>query len=539
MRDADPRTTDFDWWIPAYQRAVDVLSDPACKGIRIRVTGLAGCGHHEPTDDPATLERYAREIGADASYSGVSGNGRVEFPIGDDGEAPAKALISGDDGDLLSLNSLNSQPGTRNVHPEKLWPSPLDGVAYYGLTGELVRAIEPHTEADPVALMIQFLTAFGNVVGRGATFAVDGSVHHMNLFVVLMGRTSKGRKGTSWGHVLNVFGSVSPDWARDHIVSGLSSGEGLIWAVRDPIEKTVPIKDKGRHTGECETVVVDKGVEDKRLLVQEAEFASVLKVIAREGNTLSPIIRQAWDRGSLRSLTKNSPARATDAHISIVGHITAEELLRSLTETEMSNGFANRFQWFCVQRSKLLPEGGNIASVDFSSINRRLSEAIAWAACDVRIHKGSDAREIWRAVYPTLSEGHPGLVGATISRSEAQVLRLACLYALLDCSDVISRDHLLAALALWDYSEQSVRFVFGHAVGDPTSDRILEFLQAQSGGMTRTQISDALGRHVKSAAIDNALARLAQQGLVDQSTEETNGRPAERWLLVGAAQKAK
>lgn len=438
-------------------------------------------------------------------------------------------------GDLNSHSSLLSQPSTRNASPEPKWPSPLDGVAYYGLAGDIVRAIGPHTEADSVALLVQLLTAFGNVVGRGPTYTVDGSVHHMNLFVVLMGQTSKGRKGTSWSHILNVFDAASPDWARDHIVSGLSSGEGLIWAVRDPIEKTVPIKVKGRHTDEFETAIFDQGVEDKRLLVQEAEFASVLKVIAREGNTLSPIVRQAWDRGSLRSLTKNSPARATNAHISIVGHITVEELRKNLTETEVSNGFANRFQWFCVERSKLLPEGGDIASVDFSSINARFNEAISWASRDMQMKKGSEALAIWRDVYPGLSEAQPGLVGAMISRSEAQVLRLACLYALLDCSNVISQDHLLAALALWEYSEQSVRFVFRHAVGDPIVDRILEALRTHPKGMTRTQISDALGRHVKSADINIGLSRLDEQGKASCSSEDTGGRSAERWILVAGA----
>ena len=76
---------------------------------------------------------------------------------------------------------------------------------------------------------------------------------------------------------------------------------------------------------EYKTVVIDDGVLDKRLFVIESEFANVLKVMAREGNTLSPVLRRAWDTGDLRTLTKNSPARATGAHISIIGHITRQE----------------------------------------------------------------------------------------------------------------------------------------------------------------------------------------------------------------------
>jgi len=105
--------------------------------------------------------------------------------------------------------------------------------------------------------------------------------------------------------------TVDPDWAQDRVASGLSSGEGLIWAVRNEVRKRVPVKSKGRHTGEYDEVVEHEGINDKRLLVMEGEFANALKVMQREGNTLSPVIRSAWDSGNLRSLTKNSPAVAT------------------------------------------------------------------------------------------------------------------------------------------------------------------------------------------------------------------------------------
>src|SRR5581483_4114637 len=100
---------------------------------------------------------------------------------------------------------------------------------------------------------------------------------------------------------------------------------GLIWHVRDPIEKREPVRERGRPP-RYETVVADPGEEDKRLLVVEPEFANVLKQTERQGNTLSALLRQAWETGTLQTLTKNSPAKATGAHISVIGHITADEL---------------------------------------------------------------------------------------------------------------------------------------------------------------------------------------------------------------------
>jgi len=79
------------------------------------------------------------------------------------------------------------------------WPQPLAEEAFYGLAGDIVRTIKPHTEADPAALMIQLLATFGNVVGRKAHFMVEATPHHLNLFAVVVGDTAKSRKGTSWG----------------------------------------------------------------------------------------------------------------------------------------------------------------------------------------------------------------------------------------------------------------------------------------------------------------------------------------------------
>src|SRR5688572_22566694 len=112
----------------------------------------------------------------------------------------------------------------------------------------------------------------------------------------------------------------------------------------------------------------DPGVADKRLLVIESEFSSPLRMLTRDGNILSPVGREAWDSGDLRILTKNEPARATGAHISIVGHISADELRKELTTNDKANGFGNRFIWACVKRSQCLPEGGQVDSTQLEPL---------------------------------------------------------------------------------------------------------------------------------------------------------------------------
>lgn len=414
------------------------------------------------------------------------------------------------------------------------WPeaSPLE--AFHGLAGDFVRTVEPHTEADPVALLGQFLTYFGNVIGPlGPYYRVEGDYHHLKLFVNLVGDTSKARKGTSHGHIQNIYRQVAPEWTKTRIMGGLSSGEGLIWGVRDPITKREPVKDKGKHTGEYQEVEIDPGEADKRLLVYEPEFATVLKVTGREGNTLSDVIRKAWDGTDLRTLTKNNPAKATGAHISIIGHITAEELRRYLDKTEMANGFGNRFIWLCVKRSKILPHGGGMETVNFSPLIQRLTGAVNFARKTGLVGMAPETMKLWEAVYGPLSEGKPGLTGALIARGEAQVVRLASIYALLDQSRLILPEHLKAALALWAYAEASVRFIFGKALGDPVADQIRRALKTATKGLTRTEISNLLGRNVQAGRIGAALDLLHRHNLARvEPITDTGGRTAERWFYV-------
>ena len=417
-----------------------------------------------------------------------------------------------------------SPPGSAERNGSALgvqrWPV-LSDDAYQGLPGHIVRAIEPHTEADPVAVLVSLLSAFGNACGRGAFFRVGADRHHPKINAALVGETSKGRKGMSWGFVRDLMHAVDPFWAEERVENGLSSGEGLIYQVRD--QRMGVNKDGG-------TVVEDPGADDKRLFVLEGEFAGVLKVATREGNTLSAIIRSAWDAGKLSTLTKNSPMKATDSHVSIVGHVTKAELVRLLSDSDVHNGFANRFLWVCVKRSKILPFGGQWEGQDVASVVSLLGEVLRFAKEAGEMSWGESARPLWVEHYPGLSEGAPGLLGAVTSRSEAQVLRLACVYALIDSSVTIEEEHLRAALAVWNYAEASARYVFGEATGDTVADRIEEMLSEAPAGMTRAEIRDAFGRNQSSERIGRALELLEKHGRAFKETEPTGGRPAERWF---------
>ena len=406
---------------------------------------------------------------------------------------------------------------------------------FHGLAGDIVRLIAPETEADPVALLVQLLAAFGSALGRTAHFTAEADKHYGNLFMVLVGVSSKGRKGTSWGRIHRLMQLAAPHWEMNCLQSGLSTGEGLIWYVRDPINKLV----KNKATGEMEPEIVDPGNPEKRVLVQESEYASVLRVAGRKENTLSAVLRDAWDKGRLQTMTKNSAAKATGAHVSVIGHVTDDELRRELSSTEAGNGFANRFLWVCAKRSQELPEGGCLDESELLPLVARLSAAIDTGRQRNELRRDDDARSLWYGVYHELSAGGPGLAGAVTSRAEAQTMRLALLYALLDGADCIRREHLKAALAVWDYVEASARYVFGDSLGDPMADDILRALKAAPGGLSRNDLRELFQRHQSSERVGQALALLAQhnRACVEMKTD-TGGRPAERWFAVQVRKEA-
>jgi hypothetical protein len=395
------------------------------------------------------------------------------------------------------------------------WPAQPDPTVYHGLVGEIVNTIAPETEADPVAILSQLLVAFGAATGRGAWFGVEATRHHPNEFLVLIGDSARARKGSSWDHVHRLIAGADPAITA-RILTGLSSGEGLIHAVRDPAGQ-------------------DPGATDRRLLVIEPEFVSVLKNVSREISTLSPTLRSAWDGRPLAILTRTAPARATDAHISVIGHITATELRHHIHPVELANGLLNRFLLLGCRRVRLLPEGGNPDPLGRTGLDRRLQATLNTARHAGQIRLSPAARHAWADTYQQLAQPQTGIAGAIAARAEAHTIRLALLYALTDNAREIQPVHLNAALALWNYAQRSASWALERSTGNPLARQIHAALtHALPGGLTRTQLRDLLHRNPTTHQLDHALAALADDGKITSSRVLTAGRPAELWTAAAA-----
>ncbi len=283
-------------------------------------------------------------------------------------------------------------------------------------------------------------------------------------------------------------------------------------------------------------MIADAGVADKRLLAFEPEFARVLAVMYREGNTLSMILRDLYDGASkARSSPKANPILATGAHFGMIGQITPEELSRKRHEVELFNGFANRFLWILTKRKTSLPNPPAYTEAAAEEHAALWSAAIAKARSVGEITRDEEAAQVWDQVYEPLRtgmrDGKPSRSGMALdvcARAHVHVMRHALTFAALDGSSVMTAKHQEAALAIWDYAEASAMYLFGHVSGDPIAEVIADALVAR-GPLTRTQISQLFNRHVESGAIQTALDTLAASGRGRMWKEQTSGGPREMW----------
>lgn len=395
---------------------------------------------------------------------------------------------------------------------------PITAEMFPGLLGILKTAAEACSEAHPAAIGSQFLVGFGNAVGRGPHVYVGETRHGVQEFCLNVGDTATGRKGDAWNVARAPLAAADPTWADDCVRSGLSSGEGLIHHVRDEV------RGSDRKTGE--PVVLDAGVADKRLLVVETEFSQPLKMFRREGNVLSNVLRDAWDgKRMLATLTKTAPTHATEAHISVNGHTTPEDLRTYLADLDVANGLANRFLIVAVERTRLLASPPRMPEDVRTDLAAQIAATLRHAGSVGRLQRTAAAEGLWRGVYRALTIAPPGLHGALLARGPAHVFRLSALFALLAQTAAIDVPHLTAALAWWDYVSASVEIIFSDRTGNAEADRIrTEMLPGEALDL-RTLRERLFSNHVSSGRLHDALELLQRLGNIRITTQQTGGRP--------------
>jgi hypothetical protein len=243
-------------------------------------------------------------------------------------------------------------------------------------------------------------------------------------------------------------------------------------------------------------------------------------------------VHQAWDGKPLQTMVRHSPLRAREAHSAIIGHITRDEL-HALPQR---HGDRQRLFQPLPPHRRRPQQAPTVRRHPAGRLpHRRLRAAPVRTA--VRAHRRANhlrrprPRTLDRR-QPVLSRGEAGLLGAATARAEAHTVRVALLYALLDCSPAVRLVHLDVALADWAYSHASARWVFGDSLGDPTADDIWALAKNRADGVTRTEVRDLFSRNKKAREIDRALTTREEAGQLerhessaDENTPPRSGHP--------------
>jgi hypothetical protein len=409
----------------------------------------------------------------------------------------------------------SSMNGLRTKKEERSDPPPaVDRAMFRGILGEIVAKADPTTEADPVGVYASLLAGAGALIGPGPHVQVGNTSHPLLIWPLLFGRTGSGRKGegTETGEL---FLHSSSEGYWEIRVSGLSSGEGLIERVRDPID----VDDEG-------------GTEDKRLLVVEPEFSSVMARAKREGSTLAGVLREAWAGKPLGVLNRRA-LKASSSHVAIVGHVTPREFRLRLADADMAGGTFNRFLPVWVERSKRLPIPDGIDDLVKVSLGKRLGDAILEARKVSRVNFDREATLLWsEELYDELTAADDEDQAWTefTRRAAPYCLRIAATSAALDGRRLISIEDLDAAGALVRYSIASAKYVLDQQSRDPQMDRIRRSIDgAGADGLSRTEISKLFSGNLPAIKLDALLSELLGDDDYERFEVKTGGRPAERY----------
>lgn len=383
------------------------------------------------------------------------------------------------------------------------WPTP-DPAVFQGPLGAYVLAAAVHTEADPMAILANLLAGVGCLANSGPHIVVGNDRHPAALFVLVVGATGDGAKGTAYSQARIVLDEIDSDFTSDRILGGFGSGEVLV----ETLGARPDDDDEGLHRE-----------RDSRLIIREGEFASILKVSKRESSTLGQTIRNGWDGSSLAARTRGRSTvsvRRGDYHLAVTADITPEELRNLLTESDAYGGTLNRFLLVAARRARRLPEGGNVPHHVAVRTATEVAANLAKARRHGRYERTSAAVKRWAEIYDELADDQPpGLLGAAISRARPQCLRLALAYAVADGADRIDVTHLEAARAFWRYSRATAEWVFPRST--QLENTLLNgIVAAGDRGLDRTALHALLGRNSTAHQIDDAVSLLVEAGQAEE-----------------------
>jgi Protein of unknown function (DUF3987) len=499
------------------------------------------------TKDPAKFAHRNAEMDVGKRYNGLKVDGRISIASVFGAAIKAGWPAPWHTKSAQGQDAPNPDEGVE-AYPleDKNRPAPMEEAGYYGLLGDIVKGLLPTTEAGPEPMMFQLVGLVGNAMDRICYVKLGPKKHYPVFDICLIGNSFHGKKGTALDELIEnalrkipkkAEGSAIANWyhARANI-GKVSTPQGVIKQICNRIEI-----DAENSKGEPIKRVVEPGSEDKRLMIIEREFGSLLEMMKRYPE-LSPFLRDLVDCPDeisfmIKGNKDNYQLTATGPHVSLIGHITPEELREKLPKGELTNGLANRILWVYAAKSKeirrqLKREQEEQRDQKLRPLLERL-EHVVLRAMDYEDRNGGEVRlndeadeywdtEVYNRLTPPLGTAPPSMVS---ERGMMWVMRIALVLALCEDVRVITRAHLDAALAMWDYAEATAIFQFPTIIGTKSVDDIsAELRGAGKKGLTRTEIRKRVGSRASSSDIEQGLKDMEKLGMAKMTAVKRSAR---------------
>ena len=400
---------------------------------------------------------------------------------------------------------------------------------FLGPIGDLTRVVAPHVPWDPVALHVQLVVALGNYLGFAPHIPEGATLRRPNLFLALVGGTGSG-KGSSFAWAEWVLRHLDDRYLVDRTTTAVGSGQGLLAKITDTVFTLNAAGDE---------VVAIEGSDDKRVLYVEEELGQLFtRMLAQDG--IEKMITKAWDSGLLETTTKKESMRCEQPHVSIIGHITPDELFDRLEHRLVDNGFSNRWLYMLIKPTQvkfLEPRPEDVPD---------LAEACAILTGTIRsfsssydgqpFHLTSQAHDLFAATARHMADRHDtGAMAKQTARWRSTIFKFAMIYAAAEGTTAISDSHFLAARATYAYATRSARAFFGSMSGNENVDRFLSMWRADGyRNVTLTDITEMFSRNLTAVKRNAMLDRLRRDGLIAVETRvSSGGRPATEVVYTG------
>jgi len=410
----------------------------------------------------------------------------------------------------------------------------MGAAAFVGPIGEYVAGLRGYTEASPPVLLGALLTGFGAMVGRGPHHWIEAARHGTNLFTVIFGNTSTGRKSSAMNQTRRLLEEVDTAFWKGpatRVLGGFGSGEALIARLAPAVGKDG---------------IPSAVAEDPRLLIEEGELGALLTIKRRDGNTIGHTFRALWDGATVANVTKYARAVVTEHHVALLGAITGEELRLLLSAHDAATGFANRLLFLYSARADVIPNAEPVPRAMVVHTAEKLRRALEIAKTDREVRLTPDAAAWWDTYYRE-DAARAGTGGSAQERLNARHLpmlrRIALLYAIADARHEVTVADLEAARAIVNYSRASVALAFADAdTLSPDARKLLDALTAAgAAGLPRGCWAQFVfgSKGTSTERLHAAARELQTRGLAFPTREPSaGGRPREVWRLARFAAAA-